>query len=433
MNETTYPIPVTRVSPDLPSFPLPEGFDDAFHYLKHLVAEGATRLYGDGIHQPVSDRIEHELAMIDEVFANYLLIIWDLVRMTEERYHLMMGPGRGSTAGSMVCYCIGITQVDPLKHGLLFERFCGSGSLTMPAIDLDCEDGAKEKMVAYLKEKYGDRQVSNVIVYKRENGAVVSRGIHASGVALSRLPIDHYAPLTQVDGTLVPVYDHRCIRDAGPVMINILELSVLNKLHGMLRHITDRQHLDLESLPLDDPQTLEAFVKGETEDVFLFSSPHLCQYLKRFESLSFEDLVAIHTLYRPEQMKLMEDFYARHSNGRVRKNTLPCMVCCLEETRGLLLYQEQLMLLLAEIAGFSGMESERCRKALHRRDEAQLAQYKKIFVEGGIERGHPPLALERIWEDWRQQGTRLFNKSHAVCYTLIAYQMMYLKVHFDWV
>lgn len=431
-----YPIPSKKVALDLPDFELPDGFDNEKNYLEHLVFERAAELYGNPLPECVNTRLNFELEIImGKGFSNYFLIIEDMVRIARNRYNLYVGPGRGSAAGSLVCFCLGITKIDPLKHDLLFERFINPDRNVLPDIDVDCEDGTRVVLIEYLKEKYGDSSVTNIIAYQRSKDklrTITGYGVHACGIALSRLPISYYSPLTKIDNTVVTVYDGSNIEDAGPVKIDILDWDVMTKMNNILNLIRDTQHIEIEinSIPLDDQYTLEAFSHGETNNIDMFSSNRLKSVLKSFNNISFDDLVALHTMYRPGLIEYIPEYISKKNGKMPIEYKLPVMEKYLKQTSGLMLYQEQLMLLVRMVANFSRSEGDELRKALGKKKEDKLVIFHQKFIDGGKTNGYSDKILEDIWSDWYKQGLYLFNKSHAVCYTMIAYQMMYLKVHY---
>lgn len=428
-----YPIPKVKVAPAPPDFPLPQGYDTCEEYLEHLVSQN-----GIGKHSTeYSDRLAYELEIIKSHngTANYLLIVWDLILAAKNKFHIAVGPGHGSVAGSLVCYCLGITKVDPLKYNLLFERFISPDRDILPDIDIDFEDKAQDILVEYLKEKYGESCVSRIIAYNRakdKERTIIGHGVHACGIALSNLPMSYYSPLTKVDNTVVTIYDGYHIEDAGPVIIDILDFNELTKLHKILNIIKKDKgiNVDIDSIPIDDYNTLEAFANAETNGIFLFSSNRLKEQLMKLKSPTFEDLCAIHTLYRPGLIESIPEYISRKNGTSMIEYPLPIMEKYLKDTYGMMIYQEQIMLLSRCIANFSRQESDELRKAIGKLKKDKIDLFHQKFLGGGGSNGHSIEILESIWSDWCKRGLFLFNKSHAICYTFLAYQMMYLKVHF---
>ena len=330
--------------------------------LKALAWEGATKRYGT-ISPEVAERLKLELDTFARIGAeSLLLILKDLVDHAREA-DIAVGPGRSSTPGSLVCYCIGITDVDPLKFGLLFERFVSPDSTSLPQINLDFGKGRRDKLFRYLRTKYGD--------------------------------------------------------DCVALKMNIIELSVLDVI----------KDLDTEAIPLDDPETLGIFSRGDTDGVFLFEPEGLKKCLRQMETLGFEALVALNALYRPGPMDYIPEFI-NLANGKVRpKYVLPEEQAILGVTHGVLVYQEQLMVLAERVAGFSPAEADRLRKAVCRRDRSVLEDLHGLFIAGGIAGGHAKESLEAVWNRWTERGQLAFNRSHGVCYTLIGYRMAWMKAH----
>jgi len=424
---TIYPVLDKSVEQELPKYPLPEGFDDSFLYLKHLVYSTSGTASNER-----NDRLAYELDHIKvNGYADYFLIVWDLVKTAKERFNIGVGPGRGSTAGSLVCYILGITNVDPLKYDLLFERFVSSGRKVLPDIDLDFETGSRDILVNYLKEKYGEEHVSLIISYNKEkDGPIKGYGIHACGIAISEKPIAHYTPQTKVNGKVVTVLDGHYIEEAGPVKLDILELETLDKIHKTVRLIQGKgcTTFDVGCIPTDDSATLEAFRNGETNGIFMFGGDKMKEILMQMESITFEDLVALNAMYRPGPIDFIPEY--------IHRKNIDCpdagldMENVLLETNNMLIYQEQLMHLSRQIAGFSRQDSDRLRKAMGKKKSDQIQVFHEQFMEGGKNKGYSEEDLEAVWKNWEKNGYLLFCKSHAVCYTLIAYQMMYLKVHY---
>ena len=433
---TNYPVPSKKVAPDLPDYPLPEGFGNENAYLEYLVRQGAEQLYGTPVPDHVIDRVNFELEIIkDKSFTNYFLIVADMVCAAQERFNILVGPGRGSAPGSLVCYCLGITKVDPLKHDLLFERFICPDRDVLPDIDIDYEDGAQDILVCYLKEKYGESCVSHIITYNRtkdKERTIIGHGVHACGIALSNMPTSYYSPLTKVDNTIVTIYDGHHIEEAGPVKIDILDFNELTKIHKILDIIKKDKGIEvnIDRIPIDDPSTLDAFANAETNGIFLFWSGLLKEQLMKLKSPTFEDLCAIHTLYRPGLIESVPEYISRKNGTTVIEYPLPIMEKYLKETYGMMIYQEQIMLLSRCIANFSRQESDECRKAIGKLKKDKLDLLHQKFLDGGESNGHSKELLDSIWSEWCKTGLYLFNKSHAVSYTFMAYQMMYLKVHF---
>lgn len=433
---TTCPELPKKIAPALPNYPLPEGYENANAYLEYLAFQGATKLYGSSIPEEVVGRLQFELDIIKEKnVADYFLIIEDMVRIAREGFNILVGPGRGSSAGSLICYCLGITKVDPLKHDLLFERFLSPERNVMPDIDIDCEQGSMDIIVDYLKERYGETNVSYILTYNhaRDNERTfISHGIHACDVAMSKLPLSYYTPMAMVDGKVVTVYDGHIIEDAGPIKIDILDWDMLTQMHKIIDLIKQKKQIsiDIDSIDTNDQSTLDAFANGETNGVTQFSSNSIKKILLSMKSPKFEDLCALNAMYRPGPMDFIPDYISRKNGDSAIKYQLPIMEKYLKQTHGVMVYQEQLMLLLRLIANFTRAESDDCRKAIGKRKKDKVDVFHTKFIDGGISNGYDKCVLEEVWNKMDKDGVYLFNKSHTVCYTFLAFQMMYLKVHF---
>ena len=430
---TTYPVQKNKISPALPEFELPNGFENKNAYLEYLVFKGARVMYGSTIPNNVANRLKFELDVVREKdYADYFLIIADLVRAAREEFNLYVGPGRGSSASSLICYCLGITKIDPLQYDLLFEQLVRLDKNILPDIDIDCEDGAKDVLTEYLKDKYNEICVANIIYYirKRDNMTdIFGYGVHCSGIALSKEPLSYYTPLTKVDNKVVTVYDGFRIEDAGPVKIDVLECDYLKSIHQILDLIKDKKHIDidLDNIPTDDICTLGAFSRNETKGISLLSLPQLNKYIMSIKNLSFDDLLALVSLNNPYSKDLIPEFIAR-KNGDVQTTYLiPIMGKYLNTTCGMMIYHEQFMLLIRAIANFTREESYEIRKAVCMRKTDKIAIFHEMFIDRGKNKGYSTDILEEIWNS---KSPFLVGKSHYVCYTMIAYQMMYLKVHY---
>lgn len=400
---TEYPVPMVKVAPDMPDFPLPKGFDDANSYLNYLVLQGAERLYGQPIPEIVMDRLHYESDVISKKgFAKYFLIINDMVCTARERFNIYIGPGRGSSSGSLVCYCLGITKVDPLKHDLLFECFISADSDALPDIDVDYESGSMEILVNYLKEKYGETNVSRIIVYcKSREKCITGYGVDSCGIALSKHPITCYSPLAKVDDKAVTIYDRYNIEDVGPVKIDILEWGDLNNMHKIIDRIQNNKkiRIDINSIAIDDASTLNAFANGDTDGIPNFSFEKFKLYLKHLsceihQSPTFDDLCAFSVIIR-RSFNDFREYYLRRRGDWDIECPLPIMVECTKQTYGMILYQEQVMTLTHQIAGFSRSESDDFIKTF--RNEDKLCSLHQKFIDGGESNGYSKDMLENAW------------------------------------
>ena len=365
-----------------PRFPFPKDFENANAYLQHLTYQGAEKRYGNTLDEAVKKRIEDELKTIQHANrSDYFLFIWDIISDARD-FEIMVGPGRGSAAGSIVNYCLGITGIDPIKHGLLFERFFRNDQGFIPDIDIDFDADGCGQMFQHVTKKYGNDRVARIGI-PSNNGQL---GMHACGIIISPDDISKYTPVkTMYDASLgsdvlVTEYDAKTLADMGMMRLDFLGLDALRIISNTLKCIKGNHKIDLDinAIPLDDPKTLEFFANAETEGIFQFESEDMQKWLKELKPDRFEDLVAMNALYRPGLIDYIPQFIKRkHGKEPISYNSKKAEEI-LAETYGLIIYQEQVMLLKKNLADFK----------------------------------------------------YAFNKSHALCYTYMAYQMAYLKAHY---
>ena len=497
-------------APLMPKFAIPQEFVCEEDYLEHLTHTKAKCIYGDLLPENISERLQYELQVIKKGgSAGYFLFMQEVVNIAQSKLGVTVGPGRGSVAGCLVAYCLGITKIDPLKYDLLFERFLCPDKNVFPDIDLDFDDEGREKVLQWLTEKYGADHVAHIITYgmmatklaikdvacvyklpldirnalcraipdmlpngKRMNlanaiecvpelkkaakspdsrvrntmkfaqkleGTIRNTGVHACGFIVCDDSISDWAPVTTVktyqsdEGTVKCVqYDGHCIEEAGLVKVDFLGLLVLSLMKEICNKIRTNHGIefDIDKIPVDDSKTIELFRQGDTGDIFLYGPQGMQKFLRELHPTCFEDLVIVNSMYRPGSMDELPLLISRKKGKRKIKYALPCMEKYLQETCGILVYQEQLMLLSQEIAGLSKGESDTLRRAICRRNQNRLSDLKPPFMEGGIKNGYKKRALEKIWKEWEDKGPYTFNKSHAVCYTWLAYQMAYLKANY---
>ncbi len=432
--------------PVLPLFPIPEEFESEFDYLKELTLIGAQKIYGERLHTEVEERLRLELELIETMgFSRYFLIIQDLIHAMKNDYCVLVGPGRGSVAGSLVCFCLGITAIDPLKHGLLVERFYNKIRYRLPDIDIDFDDDGQQLAEKYLEGKYGKDNCVHIVAFEQLDKNMTkleeaSIGIHACGYIVSRGPVSDWVPVFTTEDPnekghriICTQYPGESVEDTGLVKFDLLNLRVLTELKTALFNIerTRGVKIDLDRIPIDDPKTFALFQEGKTKGVFAFESKGMQRNLRNLHPTVFSDLVALYTLYRPGVMKYLPSFIASKTGHEEFEYDNPRIKSCLKETYGLTIYQEQIMQLSRQLAGFSCEESERLRKAMGKLKREEIDALKPLFIEGGKKNGHNPRILEKIWRDWEKKfGLYAFCKSHAVCYTWLAFQTAYLKAHY---
>lgn len=513
----------------LPAFPIPQEFqihNDAnlnqWEYLKHITYEGAKIRYSD-LTPEIQERIDFELFTIKTMgFAGYFLIVSDFIKAGRD-LGVYVGPGRGSAAGSVVAYCIGITNIDPIKYNLLFERFLNPDRKSMPDIDTDFDDEGRQKVIDYVVNKYGKNQVAQIITYgtmaakmsikdvartldlplpdsnalakmipdrlgitlkrvltaplttkegeksleekegcgteeieivkrlrelykgntlegevlraaERLEGSVRNTGIHAAGIIIAPQDLTTLIPVcTAKDSDLwVTQIEGSIIEDAGVIKMDFLGLKTLTIIKNALEMIKANHNIDIdiEAVPLDDAKTFELYQKGDTIGTFQFESPGMQKYLRELKPDKFADLIAMNALYRPGPMAYIPDYVDRKHGRQEISYDLPEMEEYLNETYGITVYQEQVMLLAQKLGGFSKGDADVLRKAMGKKQKAVLDKMKTQFIEGASKKGHPKDKLEKIWTDWEAFAQYAFNKSHSTCYAFVAYQTAYLKAHY---
>ncbi|MDE5704600.1 DNA polymerase III subunit alpha [Muribaculum sp.] len=496
--------------PILPNFPLPDGFTDNDDYLRYLTYEGAKRRWGTPSKEQC-ERLDFELETIKNMgFPGYFLIVQDFIQAGRER-GVSIGPGRGSAAGSAVAYCLGITQLDPLKYDLLFERFLNPDRISLPDIDIDFDDDGRADVLKYVTDKYGADKVAHIITYgtmaakmalkdvarvqqlpvaegnrltklipkhmpevngkelkptlkncyeyveefktelnspsaqiretlkfaRQLEGNVRGTGVHACGVIIGRDPITDWVPVstaTDKDGSklLVTQYEGCVIEETGLIKMDFLGLKTLSIIKEAVNNIrlTNGIEIDIDTIPIDDPKTYQLYCEGRTTGTFQFESPGMQKYLRELQPSVFEDLIAMNALYRPGPMAYIPDFIDRKHGKQPIVYDIPVMEKYLKDTYGVTVYQEQVMLLSRLLANFTRGESDTLRKAMGKKLIDKMNHLKGKFLEGGQANGHKTDVLEKIWADWEKFASYAFNKSHATCYSWVAYQTAYLKANY---
>lgn len=484
-------------------------------YLKKIAYEGAARRYGTPLSEEVDERIKFELHIMKTMgFPGYFLIVEDFIRVGR-KMGVSIGPGRGSAAGSVVAYCLGITQIDPLKYDLLFERFLNPDRISLPDIDVDFDDDGRETVLNYVTERYGAANVAHIITYgtmaaksaikdvarvmsipipvsnmltklipkhmpidpndeakekelkctvsncvnyvpefKQEmdnnpavrelmtyaeklEGTVRNVGVHACGVIICRDDVTDWVPVSTAadkngDKILVTQYEGRVIEETGLIKMDFLGLKTLSIIKDAIENIRQSQgiEVDIDNIPIDDPETYELYSRGSTVATFQFESPGMQRYLRQLHPTTFEDLIAMNALYRPGPMDNIPEFIARKNGESKIEYDIPEMEVYLKDTYGITVYQEQVMLLSRQLAGFTRGQSDSLRKAMGKKLISKMNELKDLFLEGGVARGHKESVLIKIWGEWEKFASYAFNKSHATCYSWVAFQTGYLKAHY---
>ncbi|MCH5216232.1 MAG: DNA polymerase III subunit alpha [Muribaculaceae bacterium] len=484
-------------------------------YLKKLTMEGAHKRYGENIDNETAERLKFELHIMKTMgFPGYFLIVQDFIRVARERLGVSVGPGRGSAAGSAVAYCLGITQIDPIKYDLLFERFLNPDRISLPDIDVDFDDDGRAEVLKYVTEKYGAEKVAHIITYgtmaaksaikdvarvqrlplpesdrlaklipskpnemPEENGKTVkisikncvkhfpdfakeynspdaeisstlhfaetlegnvrNTGVHACGVIICRDPITDWVPVSTADDKsgerlLVTQYEGSVIESTGLIKMDFLGLKTLSIIKDALKNIkhTRKIDIDIDNVDINDKNTYQLYCQGATIGTFQFESPGMQKYLKELQPSTFEDLIAMNALYRPGPMSYIPQFIARKHGQEPISYDIPVMEKYLKDTYGITVYQEQVMLLSRLLANFTRGESDVLRKAMGKKQLDKLAHMKPKFIENGQKNGYDAQILEKIWGDWESFASYAFNKSHATCYSWVAFQTAYLKANY---
>ena len=507
-------------------------------YLEHLVWQGARKRYlmraeanNSDLRPPTSDleikealseeqreRIVFELHTIKTMgFPGYFLIVSDYIRAAREELGVSVGPGRGSAAGSVVAYCLWITDLDPLRYDLLFERFLNPDRISLPDIDVDFDDAGRGKVLEWVTKKYGKERVAHIITYgtmatkssiadvgrvekiplntvNQLKGYIPDRGfpdnikddkgkspkvnlkncykyvpelkaimqdgpddlrrmltyaeeledtnrqigIHACGVIIGSQDITNIAPVCVIndkesgEDVLVTQYDGHVVENVGLIKMDFLGLKNLTIIKNCIRMVKKRtgEEIDIDHLPLDDELTYKLFCEGNTVGVFQFESAGMQKYLRELQPHVIDDLIAMNALYRPGPMDNIPEFIDRKQGRKPISYDLPVMEKYLKDTYGITVYQEQVMLLSRLLAGFTRGQSDTLRKAMGKKQIDKMNELEVLFYEGGEKNGHPKEVLNKIWEEWKKFASYAFNKSHAACYSWVAYQTAYLKAHY---
>lgn len=354
-----------------------------------------------------------------------------MVNAAQSELGIWIGPGRGSAAGCLVCYCLGITKIDPLKYDLLFERFLNPDVITFPDIDIDTEIGGRERIMSWLEQKYG-----------KECCAHIAKGkecLHLCGVVVANKPIANLAPISTLSvkvpsgsRTTLNCVQYDDIESSGLIKFDFVDFETLTQMKEIcdLVKMKEGKDLDIEKVPIDDNKTMDLFKKGHTGDIFLFRSNEMRRNLQDFQPTSFEDLVMLNCLYRPGSMDDIAAVIKQKKSKNPIEYIIPCMESVLNNTYGIIVYQEQIMMLSRLIADFNQSESALLRMAIGMFKKELLPSLKNRFIRGGMKNEYKKTALEKLWDEIESKGRYIFNNSHSVCYTWLAYQMAYLKANY---
>ena len=468
-------------------------------YIEELCQEGLKNRFGQNVTEEILERLNYELSVIKETgFASYFLMVQDFVNWAKEQ-RIIVGPGRGSAAGSLVSYLLNITNVDPLKNNLLFERFLNPERISMPDIDLDFTDRRRDEVIDYVAQKYGRDKVAQIITFgtmaaravirdvgralgytysycdqiakmipfgfnlddtlkkiaefkavyetddqakrlidlaKKLEGVARHASTHACGIVISDQPLSDLIPLqhpTQDDKGIVTQYEMHSVEDLGLLKMDFLGLKNLTIIEDTLLRIyvlRNKLKIDIENIPLDDKKTFQLLQKAYTTSVFQLESDGMKRYLKQLKPTEFEDIVAMVALYRPGPIQFIPEYVARKHKKKKIEYLHPKLKPILEKTQGICIYQEQLMQIARDLAGFTLSEADVLRKAVGKKIHSLLHEQEEKFIKGMIDNGIDKNIAIKLWQwvlPFAQYG---FNKSHSAAYATIAYQTAYLKANF---
>mgnify|MGYP001625153211 CR=1 FL=1 len=466
----------------LPIYECPDNLD-SFSYLKQLVIIGLKNIFGDKVNKIYLDRLKYELNIINKMgFCNYFLVVWDYVKYAKE-HDILVGPGRGSAAGSLVSYCLGITTIDPIKYNLLFERFLNPERISMPDIDIDFEYTKRDEVLKYCINKYGIKKVAPIITFGTLGSKQVIRdvgkclnmdnklvdfiakkidsklslydnlekvkqflntnelkklykislkleglkrhtSIHAAGVVISKYDLDEIIPLSYHDNYYITGYSMEYLETIGLLKMDFLALKNLTLLNNVLKEV----NLKLEDIPLNDKKTIEIFTNVDTIGIFQFESSGMINFLRKFKINSFDDIVAAIALFRPGPMNNIDTYIERKNNKKYE--IIDSLKPVLSSTYGIIVYQEQIMQIANIMANYSLAEADLLRKAMSKKKEEVLLKEKDKFINQSVLNGYNKDVATNIYNLILKFASYGFNKAHSVSYAMIAYKMAYLKAHY---
>jgi DNA polymerase-3 subunit alpha len=483
----------------LPEFPPPAGFDDLDTYLEFLSRKGLAQRYSK-VTPGLEERLGYELKVIRQMgFAGYFLIVKDFIDYAKSK-NIPVGPGRGSVGGSLVAYCLGITNMDPIKHGLLFERFLNPERISLPDIDIDFSDRERDKIIRYVINKYGENNVAQIITFGTMAARAVIRDVgrvldisysdvdriakmipwvpdmtlekaleqntelrnlvkgdpqlerlisyskvleglcrhastHAAGVVIAPQALTEFVPLYKGSkGEVTTQYDMKNIEEIGLLKMDFLGLTTLTVIDDTLKMLREDKNvvLDIDSVPLDDKKTFEIFSRGETVGIFQFESSGMRDYLCKLKPESLDELTAMNALYRPGPLdsKMTDEYIDRKRGLKKISYEHPLLEPILKETYGVIVYQEQVLKIASDLAGYSLGKADILRKAMGKKKAELMVQQREEFNKGAKAKGIKPEVVDRIFDLMATFGRYGFNKSHSAGYAYVAYQTAYLKAHF---
>lgn len=481
----------------LPRFEVPSGKTD-FEYLQEKCEEGLLKRYGEqNISSEMRTRLDYELSIIQKTgYSSYFLIVADFINWAKDN-GIVVGPGRGSAAGSLVAYLVEITNIDPLKYDLIFERFLNPERVSMPDIDTDFADTRRDEVIDYISQKYGRDQVAQIITFgtmaaraairdvgrvmglpyaycdkvakmvpmftdlktaietvpelkevsnepdgkrllemaKKLEGCARHASTHACGLVVTPDPMDNWVPRqrsNQDENEIITQYEMHAVEDLGLLKIDLLGLRNLTIIENTLDILKKGRgiEIDIEKIPLDDKKTFELFQQAETTGVFQLESSGMKRYLKQLKPTELEDIIVMVSLYRPGPMELIPDYISAKHGKRKVTYLDDRMKPILEKTYGIIVYQEQLMQIARVLAGFTYGEADVLRKAVGKKIASLLKEQEEKMIQGMVKNGTSKNTAKQIWDYVLPFARYGFNRSHAACYAMIAYQTAYLKAHY---
>ena len=466
--------------------------ENSASYLRSLAIKGLQKRLNGKIEKKYIERIEFELSVIEKMgFVDYFLIVYDYVKYAK-KHDILVGPGRGSAAGALVSYSLGITEIDPLKYNLLFERFLNPARVTMPDIDIDFEDIRREEVIRYVRSRYGEKNVALILAYGTLGSRQVLRDvakkfeidnsvidelakmvdaksslrdnlknvdlvnyiknnkleivykismkleglkrhttIHAAGVVISSDPLDTIIPILKTNDGILTGCTMEYLEKLGLLKMDFLALRNLTIIHNVINSIKKIQpEFSLADIPLNDDKTFEVFRRGDTDSIFQFESVGMKRFLKKLSPRCFDDLVAANALFRPGPMQNIDE-YVNRKNGLKKIDYLhPNLKNILESTYGIIVYQEQIMQILVTMGGYTYSEADMIRRAMSKKKHDVMEKERTRFVELSIKNGYSNDLASKVYNLILQFADYGFNKSHSVAYALLGYQMAYLKANY---
>ena len=461
--------------------------EDSYKLLKQKIVEGTKIKFGETVPKIYLDRLKYELEIINKMgFCDYFLIVHDYVKYAKDQ-KILVGPGRGSAAGSLISYVLDITEIDPIKYNLLFERFLNIERVTMPDIDIDFEFDRREEVINYCKNKYGNNKVANIIAFGTLKSRAVIRDLarvmeldvndlskninpnlllkdnyenikkylttyelkklyklgllleglkrnitmHAAGIVMSNNDLAQSVPMVLNGESYIAGYTPEYLEQIGLLKMDFLGLKNLSILRDSIKKVREIDNtFDIEKIPLNDQKTLDIFKKGNTLGIFQFESSGMINFLKRLDVNSFDDIVVANALFRPGPANNI-DVYINYKKGKIKPNYYDeRLKSILSPTYGVMIYQEQIMLIASKMAGYTLGEADILRRAMSKKKESVMEKNYTKFIEGSLKNGYSLETSKKVFEDIKKFAQYGFNKSHSVAYAYLAYQMAYIKAHY---